>query len=94
MQESHSQPLSDEELIHAANVGDVSALQQLFERYQDRLKRMVRFRLDPRIRGRVDPSDVLQEAYIEISQKLQDHVREPKMSFYLWLRLLNVRKFL
>jgi RNA polymerase sigma-70 factor (ECF subfamily) len=53
---------------------------------------MIRLRLDPRVRARINPSDVIQEAYIEVSQKLAEYLREPKLPFYLWLRLLTGQK--
>jgi RNA polymerase sigma-70 factor (ECF subfamily) len=53
---------------------------------------MVRLRLDPRAQGRVDPSDVIQEAYLEVSRKLADYLRDPKLPFFLWLRLLTGQK--
>lgn len=83
---------SDEELLEHCRAGETRCLEELFERYQDRLKRMVRLRLDPRVKSRVDASDVLQEAYIEIYQKLEEHLCNPKLPFYLWLRLLTGQK--
>jgi len=83
---------SELDLIRQASAGDQQSLQALFTRYEGRLKRMVRLRLDPRVQGRVDPSDVIQEAYLESFRKLADYVREPKIPFFLWLRLLTGQK--
>jgi RNA polymerase sigma-70 factor (ECF subfamily) len=44
------------------------------------------------VQGRVDPSDVIQEAYLEICQKLAEYLRDPQMPFFLWLRLLTGQK--
>ena len=49
--------------------GDESALAALFDGYRDRLRRMVRLRLDRRLSGRVDSSDVLQEAYLDVRKR-------------------------
>jgi len=76
---------SPEVLLRAAG-GDQQALQELFARYRDRLKRMVRLRLSRRLQGRVDDSDVLQESFLEISKKLPEYVRQPTLPFFLWLR--------
>ena len=57
-----SDPGSSDELLRRAGAGDPNALAELFARHRDRLRRMVRLRLDRRLQGRVDPSDVLQEA--------------------------------
>ena len=64
-----------------------SALAELFGRYRKRLRAMVRLRIDRRLQGRVDPSDVLQEAYLDVAQQLPCYQAKPEMSFYLWLRL-------
>jgi RNA polymerase sigma-70 factor (ECF subfamily) len=58
----------------------------------DRLKRMVRLRLNRRLQGRLDSSDVLQEAYLEVSQKLGDYARNPEAPFFLWLRAMTGMK--
>jgi RNA polymerase sigma-70 factor (ECF subfamily) len=63
------------------------ALSELLERHRDRLRRMVDLRLDWRLRGRLDPSDVLQEAYLDVARRLEDYLRDPKIPPFLWLRL-------
>ena len=50
-------------LLDRALAGDETALAALFDGYRERLRRMIRLRLDRRLSGRVDSSDVLQEAY-------------------------------
>jgi RNA polymerase sigma-70 factor (ECF subfamily) len=47
---------------------------------------MVSFRLDQRLQGRVDPSDILQDTYIEAWQDLNTYLQVPAMPFFLWLR--------
>src|SRR5262245_40278068 len=49
---------------------------------------MVDLRLDPRLRGRVDPSDVLQEVYIDAARLLPTYLKAPPLPFHLWLRQL------
>ena len=66
--------------------GDV-ALAELFERHRDRLKRMVGIRMDPRLRARVDRSDVLQEAFLDVARDLPSYLADAKLSPLLWLRL-------
>jgi RNA polymerase sigma-70 factor, ECF subfamily len=53
---------------------------------------MVALRLDPRLQGRVDPSDVIQEAYLEASARLAEYLQNPTMPFFLWLRFLAGQK--
>jgi RNA polymerase sigma-70 factor (ECF subfamily) len=83
---------SDLGLLRRARAGDTRALDEVLTRYRSRLKRMVKLRLDPRVLGRVDPSDVVQEAYLEASQKFGDYLDEPRIPFFLWLRLMTGQK--
>jgi len=83
-----------EELVRRVRDGDRRALEDLFARHRSRLRTMVRVRLDPRLRGRLDPSDVLQEAYLEAVRRLDRYLRDPRMPFFLWLRWLTGQKIL
>ena len=74
--------------IQRAASGDQDAWRSLVERYHDRLRRMVMVRLDQRLQGRLDPSDVLQETYFEAARQLADYLRNPVLPFFLWLRQL------
>jgi RNA polymerase sigma-70 factor (ECF subfamily) len=76
---------NDARLRRAAQ-GDPASWVSLVEESQQRLRRMVAFRLDQRLQGRVDPSDVLQDAYLEAWQDLGNYLHEPAMPFFLWLR--------
>ena len=76
-------------LIERALTGDESALAALFDAYRSQLRRMIRLRLDRRLSGRVDSSDVLQEAYLDVRKRLDEYARDPAaMPFHLWLRLV------
>src|SRR4051794_22582981 len=74
--------------IRLAAAGDAASWQSLIDRYHGRLRRMIVARLDPRLRGRLDPSDILQETYIEAFARLPGYAREPRMPIFLWLRFL------
>ena len=78
---------TDEELLEAARTGDEAALAVLVERHRDRLERMVRLRMDRRLQGRVDPTDVVQEAYLAVRGKFPQYSADPRLPFFLWLRL-------
>jgi RNA polymerase sigma-70 factor (ECF subfamily) len=71
---------------------DVASLTALFVRHRDRLRRMIRLRLDRRLLGRVDPSDVLQEAYLDIARRAEEYLRNPTMPPFLWLRFLTTQR--
>ena len=57
-----------EDLIKRLHEDGGEVLADAFTQYQDRLWRVVDIRLDPRLRGRVDADDVLQEAYLQAVQ--------------------------
>jgi RNA polymerase sigma-70 factor (ECF subfamily) len=82
-------PDDSEHLLRSAASGDEAALAALWERHRARLRQMVRLRLDRRLQGRVDPSDVLQEVYLDLASRLPDYARERPMPTYLWLRLVT-----
>ena len=89
---SISQDPRELELIRRAGEGDSTGLDGLLERYRPRLRRMIKLRLDRRLQGRVDPSDVIQEAYLEVSRKMAEYLGDPSMPFFLWLRLVTGQK--
>ncbi|HTU18086.1 MAG TPA: sigma-70 family RNA polymerase sigma factor [Gemmataceae bacterium] len=66
--------------------GEQQALADLFARYREPLRRMIDVRLDHRLNGRVSPSDVLQEAYIDALKRIEHYFAKPEMPFFLWLR--------
>src|SRR5438128_7706453 len=76
------------ELIERARAGDREALNTLFAQHRDRLRRMVEMRLDTRLQARLDASDVVQEAYVEVAERLEEYLRDPKLPLFLWLRLV------
>jgi RNA polymerase sigma-70 factor, ECF subfamily len=79
-------PDPDADLLARAAAGDGPAARELYSRYAGRLKRMVHLRLSRRLQGRVGDSDVLQEAYLDVSRRLPEYVRDPRLPFFLWLR--------
>ncbi len=76
-------------LVQLAAAGDQRAVETLFSLYRGRLKRMLHLRLNRRLQGRVDDSDVIQEAYMEIARQLPAYATAPRLPFFLWLRHLT-----
>jgi len=76
-------------LLRKAREGDRAAVGALLEGQRSRLRRMVALRLDRRLRGRIDATDVIQEAFLEASQRFDDYLKQPAMPFYLWLRFIT-----
>ena len=87
-------PGSTDDLLRRAGAGDPHALAELFARYRGRLWRMVRLRLDRRLQGRVDPSDVLQEAQLEITRRAAEYAADPRVPPFLWLRLITGQRLM
>lgn len=84
--EMPSEPDESADLLQKAAGGDQQAVDELLARHRDRLKRMVHLRLSRRLQGRVDDSDVLQETFLTIANRLKEYTADPKLPFYLWLR--------
>ncbi len=55
---------------------------------------MVRLRLDARLAGRLDPSDVLQEAFLDVARRFPEYVAAPAVPFYVWLRSLTGQRLI
>jgi RNA polymerase sigma-70 factor (ECF subfamily) len=85
-------------LLERAQAGEPGAPDQLLARHRPFLRQVVELRLDLRLRARVDPSDVVQEAQVDAFRRLPDFLRRRPMPFRLWLRktaqerLLKVRR--
>jgi RNA polymerase sigma-70 factor (ECF subfamily) len=77
-------------LLRRIRAGDRQAVERLFARYQTYLHRLVELRLDPRLRSRVDASDVVQEAHLEALNRLDAYLERPALPFRLWLRQIAV----
>lgn len=85
----------DLELLKQADGGNEASWSELLDAYRDRLKRLVRLRMDRRLQARLDASDVLQDTFLEAAGRLGDYLKDPdKMPFGLWLRFLTGQKIL
>lgn len=75
-------------LLKQLQAGEVAALADLFELHRPRLERIIRFRLDHRLAGRISESDVIQEAYLNASQRVEHFLSKEDFPFFVWLRLI------
>jgi RNA polymerase sigma-70 factor (ECF subfamily) len=82
------------DVLRRIAAGDCGAVAELFAAYRDRLRLMVRLRLDRRLQGRMDPSDVLQEAFLDVADRAPEYAANPTMAPYLWLRYLTGQRLL
>jgi RNA polymerase sigma-70 factor, ECF subfamily len=73
-------------LLGRAKGGDAGALDALLARHRDYLRRVVEARMDRRLRGRLDPSDIVQEALLDAARGFERYALEAPLPFHLWLR--------
>jgi len=73
---------------------DPSRLDDWLAVHRERLRSMVALRMDHRLAGRIDPSDVIQEAFLEAAERYPEYCRSPNLSPYLWLRFLTMQRLL
>ena len=78
-----------DELFERLCSGEKEALAGLFSRHRERLWRIVDFRLDRRLYGRVDADDILQEAYLAAASRIDHYLEDTSKSFFIWLRLIT-----
>ena len=78
----------EEKLLERAAQGDRSASNELLSRYRPRLRKMVAIRMDPRLKSRIDPFDVVQDALLDAARMLPDYIRDRPLPYYPWLRQL------
>jgi RNA polymerase sigma-70 factor, ECF subfamily len=78
----------ESELLARLQRGDEAVLAELYDRYRAKLRRMVHVRMDHRLNGRVAPSDILQEAYIDALKRYEHFFEKPDQNFFGWLRLI------
>jgi RNA polymerase sigma-70 factor (ECF subfamily) len=75
-----------EELLRQAESGDKHSVDQLLDRHRRRLRQMVAVRMDPRLRSRLDASDVVQDTLAEAHRRLPEYLQTRPLPFYPWLR--------
>jgi RNA polymerase sigma-70 factor (ECF subfamily) len=83
---------ADQALMRRICAGEQRALGEFFARHRERLRRLVRLRLDRRLQGRIDPEDVLQEAFVDASRRLAEYAANRPMPPFLWLRFLTMQR--
>lgn len=79
-------PSRTEELLKQARDGDPHAVESLLALHRNKLKQMVRVRMDTRLMARLDPSDIVQEALIEANRRLPIFLERNDDLFYPWIR--------
>jgi hypothetical protein len=86
MMTTNREPDPDASWARRAALGDQGAWAEILSAHRQRLRRIVALRLDPRLKGRIYPSDVIQEAYIAATAGLREYVERAEIPVFLWLR--------
>jgi len=76
------------ELARRVRQGDAAALDDLLARYQERLLRIIRVRLGPRLRRRVEPADVLQDVMLRASGAIAGFEPRSHAAILGWLSVI------
>ena len=76
---------SNAELLKRAMAGELEAINRLLSNYRGRLKTMIEVHMDARLSSRLDASDVVQDALMIASQRIQTF-QPTSIPFYVWLR--------
>ncbi len=84
-----SDEITDDQRVQRAVAGDEAAMAELFDQHRERLRLMIALRMDRRMQGRVDASDVLQDTYVDLAQQLPNYAKDPKLPVFLWMRRIT-----
>ena len=86
--ETADSPPIDPALLQRLHTEGEQVLADAFAGNRERFWYLVTFRMDQRIAARVDADDVLQEAYVAATKRLQHYLRQPDYSLFVWLRMI------
>lgn len=73
------------ELVQRAQAGDRDALNRLVTRYYERIRRIVRVRLSPALRARVQSCDIVQEVFKHAISRFDQFEMRNEASLVGWL---------
>jgi len=88
-------------MLTQARQGDGSARGRLLESYSRYLTLLARLQIGRRLRGKVDPADIVQETFLEATRQLEQFRGNSEGEFLAWLRrilagqiALTIRRYL
>jgi len=81
----------DADLIHRARSGDRVAVDELLGEYRGQLLAAAKRALDPRLQGRLDASDVVQQTCLSVFRQIDEFVGDEPAQFAAWLRQVHER---
>lgn len=80
------------QLLKSADGGDPAALDLLYGRERNRLRRLIALRAPSGLLARVDLDDVVQEAYLEAHRRIADYSYQGADSFFRWLASIALNR--
>jgi len=83
------EPSSPSSLELRARQGDRDALAEAFAAAEPKLVRMIDMRLDATLRRRLDPTDVVQEAWLEVGRRFPEWIANANVPLHVWVRLVT-----
>jgi RNA polymerase sigma-70 factor, ECF subfamily len=76
-------------LLVALGSGDKPRLfEELFVRHRERLRKMIRLRLDWNLRGKVSSTSVLEQVKQVALKRIDEYREDSSRTFYVWLRII------
>jgi RNA polymerase sigma-70 factor (ECF subfamily) len=81
-------------LLERVHQGDRQALEDLLAHYRPEMRAFVELHLSPKVAARMDPSDVVQEAQMEVVRRMDDFLQRRPMPFHLWVRKTAYQRLL
>ncbi len=69
----------------AGSLGEMAALGRLLDEHRARLLTMLQRRIDPRLRARVDPEEILNDVFFLARRRYADFQSRANMTPYAWL---------
>jgi RNA polymerase sigma-70 factor (ECF subfamily) len=78
--------------LDAIRAGNSAALGELFQWYRPRMLRLLELRMSAIVRRRFGPEDVLQDAFFDVSRRIDDYLNQAEVPFFVWLRFLLLQR--
>lgn len=82
----------EEEQLRSIIGKSPESFEQLCSDYRAPLRSIIEARLDPKLRQRLDASDIIQETFLEAFLRLEDYCHRRPMPFAEWLRTTAIQQ--